>query len=137
GNRCMSTMILTGDINLMNVDDPTVPFARVQHEFRAADIVFSNLECCLYDPPQGHAVDHEGFFASPLIGGEALRSAGIGVVGIANNVNYGDAAIISSVDRLDALGVPHTGAGRNMAAARAPAIVERNGVRYGFLQRSS
>jgi poly-gamma-glutamate capsule biosynthesis protein CapA/YwtB (metallophosphatase superfamily) len=136
-NRCMPTMILTGDVNLMNVDDPTVPFARVQHEFGAADVVFSNLECCLYDPPQGHAVENEGFFASPLIGGDALRSAGIGVVGIANNVNYGDAAIISSVDRLDTLGIPHTGAGRNVAAARAPAIVERNGVRYGFLQRSS
>ena len=44
-------MILTGDVNLMNVDDPRVPFARVRDEFRAADIVFSNLECCLYDPP--------------------------------------------------------------------------------------
>ena len=61
----MPSMILTGDVNLMNVDDPAVPFARVQDEFRAADIVFSNLECCLYDPPRGHAVENEGFFASP------------------------------------------------------------------------
>ena len=60
----MASMILTGDVNLMNVDDPAVPFARVQEEFRAADIVFSNLECCLYDPPRGHAVESEGFFAS-------------------------------------------------------------------------
>ena len=59
----MGTMILTGDVNLMNVDDPTVPFARVQQDFGAADIVFSNLECCLYDPPSGHAVENEGFFA--------------------------------------------------------------------------
>jgi poly-gamma-glutamate capsule biosynthesis protein CapA/YwtB (metallophosphatase superfamily) len=130
-------MILTGDINLMNVDDPAVPFARVQDDFHAADIVFSNLECCLYDPPHGHAVEHEGFFASPLIGGEALHSAGIAAVGIANNVNYGDAAITTSIARLDHLGIPHTGAGANVAAARAPVIVERNGVRYGFLQRSS
>src|SRR5215471_11165461 len=42
-------MILTGDVNLMNIDDWRVPFARVHEEFRAADIVFSNLECCLYD----------------------------------------------------------------------------------------
>ena len=67
-------MILTGDVNLMNVADPTVPFARVREDFRAADIVFSNLECCLYDPPSGHAVETEGFFASPIIGGEALRN---------------------------------------------------------------
>ena len=64
-------------------------------------------------------------------------SAGISAVGIANNVNYGEAAITSSIARLDELGIPHTGAGSNAAAARAPIIVERNGIRYGFLQRSS
>jgi poly-gamma-glutamate synthesis protein (capsule biosynthesis protein) len=130
-------MILTGDVNLMHVDDPAVPFARVQDEFRATDVVFSNLECCLYDPPGGHAVENEGFFASPDIGGEALRNAGISAVGIANNVNYGEDAIIASIARLDALGIPHTGAGAHVTAARAPSIVQRGGVRYGFLQRSS
>jgi poly-gamma-glutamate synthesis protein (capsule biosynthesis protein) len=121
----------------MNVDDPAVPFARVRDELHAADIVFSNLECCLYEPPGGHAAENEGFFASPLIGGEALHRAGIAAVGIANNVNYGDAAIAASVARLDTLGIPHTGAGANAAAARAPVVVERNAIRYGFLQRSS
>jgi poly-gamma-glutamate synthesis protein (capsule biosynthesis protein) len=130
-------MILTGDVNLMNVDDPAVPFAQVRQEFHATDVVFSNLECCLYDPPGGHAPDNEGFFAPSLIGGEALLNGGIGAVGIANNVNYGDAAIAASIERLDALGIPHTGAGANLAAARAPAIVQRDGIRYGFLQRSS
>jgi poly-gamma-glutamate capsule biosynthesis protein CapA/YwtB (metallophosphatase superfamily) len=133
----MSGMILTGDVNLMNVDDPQLPFGRVSDELHAADIVFSNLECCLYDPPHTHAVEHEGFFASPRIGGEALRAAGIAAVGIANNVNYGDAAIAASISRLDELGILHTGAGANAATARAPAIVERHGIRYGFLQRSS
>ncbi len=132
----MTRLILTGDVNLMNVDDPAVPFARVRDEFRSADMVFSNLECCLYDPPRGHAVENEGFFASPA-SVEALRSAGIGAVGIANNVNYGEAAIAASISRLDELGIRHTGAGANAAAARAPVVVERNGVRYGFLQRSS
>ena len=130
-------MILTGDVNLMNVADPTAPFAHVRQDFRAADIVFSNLECCLYNPPSGHTVETEGFFASPIIGGEALRHAGIAAVGIANNVNYGDAAITASIDRLDELGIAHTGAGTNVATARAPIVMERNGLRYGFLQRSS
>ena len=43
-------MILTGDVNLMNVTDPAVPFVLVRDEFRAAEIVFCNLECCLYQP---------------------------------------------------------------------------------------
>jgi poly-gamma-glutamate synthesis protein (capsule biosynthesis protein) len=58
-------------------------------------------------------------------------------VGIANNVNYGDAAIKSSIARLDELGIPHTGAGANVQAARAPVILERRGLRVGFLQRTS
>src|SRR4051794_4684611 len=59
----MPSMILTGDVNLMNVEDPAVPFARIGEELRAADFVFANLECCLYRPPGGHTVEHEGFFA--------------------------------------------------------------------------
>ena len=131
------TMILTGDVNLMNVDDPLVPFALVREELRAADLVFSNLECCLAPPPSAHSADSEGFFADPAVAGEALKSAGIAAVGVANNVNYGAAAITASLARLDEIGIAHTGAGANQALARAPAIVNRSGLRVGFLQRSS
>ena len=129
-------MIMTGDVNLMNVADPGVPFAKVADEFRNTDVVFSNLECCLYETPPGHSVANEGFYADPKCG-EALTLGGIQVVGIANNVHYGEAAILSSIAHLDELGVLHTGAGANLAAASAPVVVERAGIRYGFLQRSS
>ena len=129
--------MLTGDVNLINVADPVVPFRRVAAEFRSSDIVFSNMECCLYDPPQGHTVENEGFFAATGAGGDALKLAGIQAVGIANNVNYGEAAIKSSIARLDELGIPHTGAGANRDAARAPVILERASMRVGFLQRTS
>jgi poly-gamma-glutamate synthesis protein (capsule biosynthesis protein) len=130
-------MILTGDVNLMNVDDPSVPFARVRDSFAQADLVFSNLECCLYQPANPHSFHNEGFFADPVAGGAALTGAGVAAVGIANNVNYGETAILASIARLDALGIPHTGGGATLAAARAPVIVERRGLRFGFLQRSS
>ena len=133
----MASMILVGDVNLMNVDDPRVPFARVGETLRGADLVFANLECLLYEPPDGHAVEHEGFFANPEIPGAALQTGGIAAAGLANNVNYGAAAITGSIARLDRLGIAHSGAGADLAAARAPAIVERGGLRVGFLQRSS
>ena len=41
-------MILAGDVNLMNVADPAVPFALVRGELAAADLAFANLECCLF-----------------------------------------------------------------------------------------
>jgi len=128
-------LILTGDVNLMNVTDATVPFRHVAAELNAADVVFSNLECCLHLSTQTHS--NEGFFADPIAGGEALRLSGIRAVGIANNVNYGAANIAASIARLDQLVIPHTGAGPNLAAARAPAIVNRNGLRVGVVQRSS
>src|SRR5437667_8123710 len=133
----MPSMILVGDVNLMNVGDPAVPFARVGEELQAADLVFANLECCLYQPPDDHAVEHEGFFADPEIAGEALRLGGIAAFGLANNVNYGSAAILGSIASLDRLGIAHAGAGATLAAARAPAIVAAGGLRVGLLQRSS
>lgn len=133
----MPRMILTGDLNLMNVTDPEVPLGRVRAALREADIVFGNLECCLHAPPEGHVPEHEGFFVAPEIGGQVLVSAGVAAVGVANNVNFGAGAILSSLAHLDRLGIAHTGAGRNREAAYRPAIVERGGVRYGFLQRSS
>ena len=79
----------------------------------------------------------KGFFAAPGPGGEALKFAGIQAVGIANNVNYGAAAITASVARLNELGLGHTGAGVNHDAARAPAILERKGMRVGIMQRTA
>lgn len=130
------SLILTGDINLMGVEDPTVPFARAAERLHAADVVFSNLECCFYEPTLERSIEDEGFYAS-YRAAEALTIAGVHAVGNANNVNYGGPAIRSSLKRLDELGVPHTGAGANREDACKPVIIERDGVRYGFLQRTS
>jgi len=133
----MPTAFMTGDINLMNVDDPLVPFHRVRDWLAGADVRFSNLECCLHLPEHGHTLEHEGFFADPEIAAAALKEAGIDVVGIANNVNYGEANIVGSMANLRRHQIPFAGAGMNIAEARKPVIIERAGVRYGFLQRSS
>jgi poly-gamma-glutamate synthesis protein (capsule biosynthesis protein) len=133
----MPTLLMTGDVNLMNVDDPQKPFRRIGETLRTADLVVSNLECTLFLPPRGNSLEHEGFFADPDIGAQALQAGGVGIVGIANNVNYGEAAILGSIETLRRYGIPYAGAGANRAAARKPAIVEKGGMRYGFLQRSS
>ncbi len=129
-------IILAGDVNLMNVGDATVPFRRVAETLHEADVVFANLECCLHLPVR-RSHDSEGFFADPQIGGEALRLSGLHAVGIANNVNYGADNIAASIAKLDQIGILHTGAGANLAVARAPALIKRNGLRVGVVQRSS
>ena len=37
-------LLFTGDINLMNVVDPALPFNRVIDTLRGADMLFGNLE---------------------------------------------------------------------------------------------
>ena len=129
-------LMLTGDVNLMNVADPRVPFARIQDTLSGADVLFGNLECCFYEPVNGHSPEQEGFHAPPA-SARALVIAGYRAVGTANNVNYGDAAIRSSLGQLDRLGILSTGTGVDRRSARAPAIVAHEGLRFGFLQRTS
>lgn len=130
------TLLFTGDINLMNVTDPSVPFARVGDTLRNADVLFGNLECCFYEAAGERSVSDEGFWAPPAAG-RALELGGFHALGNANNVNYGAEAIRSSLAELDRLGIAHAGAGANEGEARAPAVVESKGLRVGFLQRTS
>ncbi len=130
------TLILTGDLNFLNVTDPTVPFARVADILGEADLVFGNLESCLSNPPADYSYEKEGFYAGPQTG-EALKLGNFHAVGCANNVTYGAEEIRASLSRLDQLGIKHTGAGLNRKAARAPAMIERGGVSFGFLQYTS
>lgn len=130
------TLMFTGDINLMNVTDPKQPFEKVATTLKAADVLFGNLECCLYAPPAARSLTDEGFYAAPPAG-EALIAGGFHAVGTANNVNYGTDAIAASLAELDRLGIRHTGTGANRDEARAPAVIEAGGVKFGFIQRTS
>ncbi len=136
-------MILTGEINLKTVTDPTVPFRRVTAALGEADLVFANLECLLATPPaelganqKAFHATREGFYAGP-VAGEALKLAGFDGVGCANNVTYGEDAIRASLARLKELGIPVTGAGLDRDEAHRPLIIEKQGVRFGFMQRTS
>jgi poly-gamma-glutamate synthesis protein (capsule biosynthesis protein) len=130
------TLILTGDVNFLNVSDPTVPFARIREVLGQADLVFGNLETCLADPPPDYSFEKEGFYAGAAVG-DALKLGNFAAVGCANNVTYGANEVRASLSRLDDLGIKYTGAGLNRKAARTPAIVERDNVRFGFLQYTS
>jgi poly-gamma-glutamate synthesis protein (capsule biosynthesis protein) len=109
------------------------------HLFRGADIFFCNLETVVADKAYLSPGDHhhgprtdEWMFASYL-------KAGVNVMNMANNPSmyHGVEGIARSLDVLDAAGVVHGGAGRNITEARRPAIIERNGTRVAFVCRAS
>ena len=130
------TMLLTGDVNLRNVTDPDRPFAHVAETLQGADVVFGNLEGCLYDSEE-ELPYKTGWRHAGTAGARALVRGGFHAVGCANNVTFGHEAIVSSLAQLDEMGVEHTGAGVDRASARAPVVLERDGVKYGFAQYTS
>jgi poly-gamma-glutamate synthesis protein (capsule biosynthesis protein) len=66
---------------------------------------------------------------------EGLVRAGLDYVSIANN-HIGDAGrngILQTIRNLDRVGLEHSGAGKDLAAARKPAILEANGTTVAIL----
>jgi len=68
-----------------------------------------------------------------------LSEAGFHVVSLANNhiMDYGPEGMLQTIELLDSKHIVHSGAGRNLAEARKPAIVERDGLRVAFLSYTS
>jgi hypothetical protein len=64
-----------------------------------------------------------------------FTDCGFDVVSVASNhaMDWGDDALLDTIDLLKKKGIRAIGAGRNLAEAREPAIVEKNGVKVAFL----
>jgi hypothetical protein len=106
------------------------PLQRLAPIFRASDLVMVNCEGALSD--HGRQV---GLNRTPERFAISMREAGIGLVNLANNHTF-DAEERGFLDTLRALslaGIAHVGGGTDLADARKPVIVERNGIRLGFL----
>jgi len=99
----------------------------------AADITVGNLESTLSQlgpPTQGG----DSFGADPRTR-DGLLLAGFDVITLANNHlgDYGPQSLVETVRLIRESGIQVTGAGANVAAASTPVVVERDGVRFGFV----
>ena len=105
----------------------------MRHLVSAADIAIANFENPAPDQFRYHT-SGTVFSADPkLIAG--LAHAGIDWVGIANN-HIGDAGgtgILQTIANLRTRGIAASGAGKNLAAARKPTILEASGTKVAFL----
>jgi poly-gamma-glutamate capsule biosynthesis protein CapA/YwtB (metallophosphatase superfamily) len=135
GSNAM-TMLIIGDIDIQRRADPTTAFAHIGETLKSADLVYANLEGMLVKPqgPEIDIPDKRGWRHPGPEGVRALTAWNITTVGVANNVAYDRANILETLRVLDANGIAHTGGGKNIAEAHRPAIVERKGVKVGFLQ---
>ena len=130
-------LLILGDIQVHSRRaDPPTAFQRVRETLKKADVVYANLEGLLVKSsgPKIDIPDKPEWTHPGPDGVKALTASNIAVVGVANNVASGRENILKNLAVLDTHGIAHVGAGRNIAEAHKPAIVERKGVKIGFLQ---
>jgi poly-gamma-glutamate synthesis protein (capsule biosynthesis protein) len=107
---------------------------KVSPIFQAADIAFFNCETA-YATGGSPASGPHGASPNDPEKMKALVDSGLNVCTFANNhtIDWGLDALVECRERLEALDIAVCGAGRNMDEARAPAVVERKGIRVAFL----
>jgi poly-gamma-glutamate synthesis protein (capsule biosynthesis protein) len=112
---------------------PQIAFAGVQSSLDTADVLVGNLECALTDLSQ--PVQKSFDLKAPPQTAQALSLAGFAVLSQANNhaMDFGPAGLADTQKYLSQYGIATVGAGLNAAAAHAPVIIQRNGLRMAFL----
>lgn len=103
------------------------------NQLKKSDIVFGNLEGTASD--QG--VDQKNLYSFRMDPGviTALKGAGFSVLSVANNhvADWGREAFVDTLYRLKENEINYTGGGHNKEEAKTPVIVEKYGMKIGFL----
>ena len=129
---------LAGDVMLgRKVDerqrrrDAAAVWGDVLPRLQSLDGLFVNLECCLSTRGEPYTDTYHPFHfrADPAWALPALEAAGVDWAGLANNhvLDYGEEAMVDTLQALDSAGIVHAGAGRDAAEAFAPAAVPVGG----------
>jgi poly-gamma-glutamate synthesis protein (capsule biosynthesis protein) len=111
--------------NYIDAHGGAAALVKVAPYLRSADLAFINLEGPISD--KGAKLDWKEYtFRSRLALAGGLASAGIDIVSTANNhaADCGSAAVLDTIARLDKAGIEHAGSGKNLSAARSPAILD-------------
>jgi poly-gamma-glutamate capsule biosynthesis protein CapA/YwtB (metallophosphatase superfamily) len=118
-------------------NDYTHPWLLMAELLKKADITFADLETPLSDrvaPP-----DEGMSFITPKKAIEGLKLAGIDIVALANNhsTNYGTNPFLDTLQTLKDNNIKYVGGGANLAEAEKPEIIEKNGLKFAFLDYNS
>lgn len=118
------------------VHEPVAQFAELAAPvLRTADIRFGQAERVYSElgAMQLHSGDRHSRVKPALA--DIYTACGFDVVSVASNhaMDWGDDAMLDSVAHLRKMGLKTIGAGRDLAEAREPVIIEKKGVKVGFL----
>jgi gamma-polyglutamate biosynthesis protein CapA len=137
----VTRILLAGDVMLSRYvgivarakGDPGWPLHDVSVLLSSADIAFANLESPFSD--RGRVVDKGMVFKAEPEMIQALQRAGVDIVSTANNHarDCGRYGVEYTLDWLQQHGISAVGTAPTAEAARQGTVLDRNGIRFGFL----
>jgi poly-gamma-glutamate synthesis protein (capsule biosynthesis protein) len=120
--------------------DFTLPFRPLHDLLSAADITIGSLDATASDAGTPFGCVETFSLAAPAAAITGFKYAGYDVIAHAANhikdcgiASCGDRAMLETDANLRAAGIQPVGSGKDLAEARAPVVVERNGVYFAFL----
>ena len=103
---------------------------------RSSDLFVLNLECCISERGEPWPDPRKPFFfRAPPAAVETLADLGVDCVTLANNhaLDYGEEALLDTLDHLRDAGIAVVGAGEDEEEARRPAVLESGGLRLAVV----
>lgn len=127
-------LYLGGPLEKILLNNPAYPFRYLQTFCQESDLFFANLETPISTQGEIYLEKTYTFRCSPAVV-KTLNAGNLNVVSLANNhiMDFGPEALAETIALLKQHNIAHTGAGPNLAAARTPAILEKNGIKVAFL----
>lgn len=110
-------------------------FERVSHILTQGDITFGNLETPITNSDHGLDNNRKIVLKAKPESVGALTMAGFDILSLSNNhmMDYYEKGLFDTMSILEENGISHVGGGKNMEDARKPVIIEKNGLKIGFL----
>lgn len=115
-------------------------FLALRDLLNKSDASFANLEGSVRNWDEGTPGITVGtYMTTPPELLDDVKWLGIKIVSCANNhsYDYGEAGVLATIKHLDAAGIPHSGSGRNLAEARAPAYLDTPRGRVGLVSMTA
>ncbi len=138
GESSKVKLVAVGDI-YPNRDEPESIFELSAHSLKEYDVRFGQLETPYSErgSPRSSIANRSGRPHPRNI--RALKYAGIDIVSFASNgcLDWGPEAMLDTIDLLHKEGIEVVGAGKDIAEARKPVILERKGIKIAFLAYNS
>lgn len=117
---------------ILQREDVSYPFRGTSHYLRSGDVTIANLEAPF--TTGGEPFEKKYNFKVPPELANGLKPAGISLVTLANNhiMDYGETGLLSTLETLEQLQIKYCGAGRTLAEANQPAIVQMRDKQIAF-----